>query len=298
VSQTWNSQAERGTPVMLHLICWIAMHLGRPAARLILYPITLYFLLFAPAARRASYDFLQRAQGHPAYWWHVARHIHHFSATILDRVFLLTGKSTCLDIRVHNQEVLRQQLDANAGCILLGSHIGSFEVLRAMGVCQQRLRVKIIMQQAHNEKITGILHTLNPDIAETVIQYGSTDVLLQVHEFLQQGYLVGMLGDRAIDSSKTARCEILGTEATLPTGPLLAASVLQAPVILFFGIYQGGNRYDIFFEDFANRITLERRQREHELQYWMQKYADRLTHHARMHPYNWFNFYDFWEKQA
>lgn len=298
MSQDWNRQAERGSPVMLHLIRWIAMHLGRPTARLILYPITLYFLLFAPAARRASRDFLQRALPQPVHWWHVAKHIHHFSATILDRVFLLTGKYASLDIRTHKLELLQQHLDAGAGCILLGSHIGSFEVLRALGVSHHRIPVKILMQEAHNEMITRILHALNPEISDTVIQSGHADALLQVHEYLQQDYIIGMLGDRVAGSRKMTHCEVLGSKATLPSGPLLAAAVLKVPVILFFGIYQGGNRYDIFFEEFTDRVTVDRRQRERDLQHWVQKYADRLTYQARMHPYNWFNFYDFWANHS
>jgi hypothetical protein len=30
----------------------------------------------------------------------------------------------------------------------------------------------------------------------------------------------------------------------------------------------------------------------------VQRYADRLAHHARTAPYNWFNFYDFWHVQS
>ena len=26
-------------------------------------------------------------------------------------------------------------------------------------------------------------------------------------------------------------------------------------------------------------------------------YADRLTHYCRLAPYNWFNFFDFWQKK-
>jgi len=29
----------------------------------------------------------------------------------------------------------------------------------------------------------------------------------------------------------------------------------------------------------------------------MQHYADRLTHYCRSAPYNWFNFFDFWQKK-
>jgi len=27
----------------------------------------------------------------------------------------------------------------------------------------------------------------------------------------------------------------------------------------------------------------------------MQRYAERLEHYARLAPYNWFNFYPFWD---
>jgi predicted LPLAT superfamily acyltransferase len=281
---------------MLHLIRWIALHLGRGTARLVLYPITLYFLLFTPLARRASRNYLQRVSEQPVRWWHIARHIHHFSATILDRVFLLTGKFSKLDIQVHGLDLVEKQLALGNGCILLGSHVGSFEVLRALAISKHQIPVKILMQEEHNEMITRLLHALNPVIADSIIQLGRPDVLLEVHEYLQQGYLIGMLGDRVVDSHKTTRCKVLGAEATLPTGPMLAASVLAAPIVLFFGIYNGGNRYDIYFEEFSDKISISRKDRDHDLQYWVQKYSDRLTYHAQQSPYNWFNFYDFWGK--
>ena len=65
--------------------------------------------------------------------------------------------------------------------------------------------------------------------------------------------------------------------------------------MLCFGIYRGGKRYDLHFEPFADEITLPRGQREEALQQVMQRFADRLADHARSAPYNWFNFYDFWQ---
>jgi hypothetical protein len=29
----------------------------------------------------------------------------------------------------------------------------------------------------------------------------------------------------------------------------------------------------------------------------MQRYADCLTHFCRLAPYNWFNFFDFWQEK-
>ena len=43
----WVSVPERGTPASLGVIAWIAERVGRPLARLLLYPITIYFLITA-----------------------------------------------------------------------------------------------------------------------------------------------------------------------------------------------------------------------------------------------------------
>src|SRR5436189_3545848 len=79
----WTTLPERGTPASLRVIAWIAVHIGRWAARLLLYPVTLYFLITARAARRISYQYLKRVRGDLDHCWHVFRHFHCFAATIL-----------------------------------------------------------------------------------------------------------------------------------------------------------------------------------------------------------------------
>ena len=43
----WVSVPERGTPASLGVIAWIAERIGRSLARLLLFPITIYFLITA-----------------------------------------------------------------------------------------------------------------------------------------------------------------------------------------------------------------------------------------------------------
>src|SRR6266446_10516165 len=74
----WSTLPERGTPTSLRVIAWIAVHIGRWGARLLLYPITLYFVITARSARRTSYEYLKRLRGESARWWHVFRHFHCF----------------------------------------------------------------------------------------------------------------------------------------------------------------------------------------------------------------------------
>jgi predicted LPLAT superfamily acyltransferase len=141
----WTTLPERGTPASLRVIAWIAVHIGRRVARLLLYPITLYFVMTAHGARRTSYEYLKRVRGDSAQRWHVFRHFHCFAATILDRVYLLRSEFERFGVTVHGKEIVQRQIENGKGSILLGSHLGSFEVLRALGVMQRRFPLKVLM---------------------------------------------------------------------------------------------------------------------------------------------------------
>ncbi len=293
-TERWANLPERGTPASLRLIGWIAVHVGRWAARLLLYPITLYFLISTHSARRVSYDYLKRVRGRPIYWWQVFRHFHCFAATILDRVYLLRGEFDHFEVTLHDKEVLHRQLESGKGCILLGSHLGSFEVLRSLGVTHD-FPLKVLMDIEHNEQITLFLDSLNQEIASTVIVPDRPETLLRVKESLDAGCLVGMLGDRVTGGGKITRCQFFGKSATFPAGPVLLAAIMRCPIVLFFGLYRNGNRYEIQFEHFAQEVILDRDHRAEEVQRWTQRYVERLEHYVRIAPYNWFNFYPFWD---
>jgi len=293
----WVSLPERGTPASLEVIAWIAVRFGRVVSRLLLYPITLYFVITATAARRASYEFLKRARGGSGHWWDVLRHFYYFAVTILDRVYLLRGEFDRFRVTIHGKELLQRQIETGKGGILLGSHLGSFEVLRTLGVMERGFPLKVLMDTQHNRNITRFFDSLNPGIAGTVIAPDRPDTLLRVRESVDAGCFVGMLGDRVFGADKITQCQFLGAPATFPAGPIVLATMMHCPVILFFGLYRGGNRYEIYFEHFADEIILEREHRAEEIQSCMQRYVARLAHYARLSPYNWFNFYPFWNSQ-
>jgi predicted LPLAT superfamily acyltransferase len=296
LSEAWQGQRERGTSSMLRLIRWIALHMGRGMARSLLYPITGYFLLTASNQRRASREFLALTLGRPVKIADLARHFHSFASTILDRVFMMTDRYDCFDLNIHNDTPIEQQLADNRGCILIGSHLGSFEVLRITAVVKRDLPVKILMYPQHNEMLVRILAELNPALSESIIPLGQPDTLIRAQESVDSGSILGLLGDRVADSGKTVTCQFLGRPTTFSQGPMLLASLLKVPVYLFFGLYLGGNRYEIHIESFADRVELKRSSREEDVRAWTQRYAERLEHYARLAPYNWFNFYDFWGK--
>ncbi len=276
-------------------MAWVAQFLGRPAARALLYPICMYYLLGSGSARRAIARFRERVFGRPAGWGELFRHYRAFASTILDRVYLLRGQFDLFDIRFHGLDVLDRELAKGRGCVLLGAHLGSFEAVRAMGLLGRQLDIRVLMDEQNAPLIRELTQTLNPTMADRVIQTGGIHALLQVKECLEQGGIVGVMGDRVTPQDQTVVCSFFGREARFPTGPIRMAHVVQAPVVLFFGLYQGGNRYDVRLESFSGEAGVPHDRRDGDLTQEVQRFAGRLEEVCRLAPDNWFNFYGFWD---
>lgn len=296
LSRSWRRHGERGTLFSMRLIRALALCMGRRATRVLLYPITLYYLCTAGTQRRASRAYLRRVLGRSANWLEVARHFHCFAATILDRVYFLAGHLDQFDLRFTGLRFLEMHVESRRGCLLVGAHLGSFEALRALGVRIQNLPLKVLMYPDQNAVITSLLGELNREVADTVIPLGSIDALLSVRDAIDSGFMVGLLGDRMGESDKAVACEFLGATAWMPAGPGLLAAVTGAPAVLCLALYRGGNRYDIHIEALPSLSDISRRERGVAVDGWIRHYATRLETHARDAPLNWFNFYDYWDE--
>lgn len=294
MSATWQTQRERGTVFSLKLIAWLALTLGRPAGRLLLYPICVYFMIFSRGGRRASRQYLTRVLGRRATLLQVFQHHYTFAATLLDRAFLFAGRYQMFDLKKHGLETILPLIASKRGILLLGAHMGSFDLVRFSGEMTCGTIVNMMMYEDNARKVNTVIASLGGKEHMRVIPIGGIDALLRTQDCVEQGEMIGILADRVVANDRTVRVPFLGKDAMFPAGPILLAHALKIPVVLFFGIYKGGNRYEEHFELFASEINLGRASRQAELETWVQRYAARLEHYCHLAPYNWFNFFDFW----
>jgi predicted LPLAT superfamily acyltransferase len=292
----WVARPERSNMLALRLLVAIALTLGRPVARLLLYPICMYFLLFSPDSRAGSKKYLRKALAREPGIADAFRHCHTFAATLLDRVFLFNDQYARFDVRVHGEDILREMTASGRGCFLLGAHMGSFEIIRALGRSNTAARISLVMYAENARKFNSVLAAVNPRLGVQVIALGQIDSMLKVETALNRGEIVGMLGDRTFQDEGTTAYPFLGEEARFPGGPLRLAVVLKRPVVLMFGLYRGGNRYDIYFERLIDAWPAARPERDLALDQSQRNYVARLEHYCRDAPYNWYNFYDFWRQ--
>ncbi|MBK7647361.1 MAG: acyl-CoA synthetase [Betaproteobacteria bacterium] len=293
----WLRQQERSNLAILKLMVWISLTFGRTIGRVVLYGIAAYFVLFSPRARRFSRDYLHLALNRWAEWSDGFRHVFSFASTIHDRIYLLNDRFDLFDIDIIGAEAVEESARNHPGAFLLGAHLGSFEVLRAVGRGKGGLKVAMLMYEENARKINATLEAINPAASQDIIPLGHMNSMLQARDKLDAGYVVGMLADRSLTDDATVDCEFLGKPAPFPLGPFRMAAMLRRPVFFMTGLYLGGNRYQLHFEPLADFSQTTREERDTAIHAAMQHYADRLTHFCHLAPYNWFNFFNFWQKK-
>jgi predicted LPLAT superfamily acyltransferase len=218
----------------------------------------------------------------------------------LGKIDPLIGREHELEIRTDGEEDLIAALRRGKGCLLLGAHLGSFDALRAFShqAPEDCRHLKVVMDREHNSLMTRLMEELQPELRDHVIEARKPgpQIVLEVAEVLSAGGMVAMLGDRAHQLEPTGRVGFIDEPAPFPISPLSIAWILDVPVFLGLGLYEGGRSYRLVFEPLERPgpHTTDRRQRRVLLDQWLANYARRLEYYARRHPYNWFNFYDFW----
>ena len=305
----WRGQRERGSRGAIRLIIWLAIRSGRGLCRVLLVPICAYFFVTAPRARRASQQFLGRALGRAATWRDTFNHLFVFATTLLDRIYLLHGRQHELAIEVTNEAAFWNALGAGRGCLLLGSHLGSFQMLGIIGSVEKKLSVNMVMHVDDAARLGSLIVGERSPLPYKVIALGKPGSMLQVKECLDRGEVVGILADRVYADEATQSLPFLGSPARFSLSPLRLARITGAPVVTVFGLFRGGHRYEIVFESLAARVNDARGGASADadatpapsaaansvsLQSCLAAYVASLERHARRYPYNWFNFYDYW----
>jgi predicted LPLAT superfamily acyltransferase len=219
-------------------------------------------------------------------------------------VFFVRGLMRSFDIRTLGEEHVDASLAEGRGAFLLGAHIGSFEALHAIGDSRPGLRVAMVMYPDNARMIHEVLQALAPGFELGIIAIGRSGSTLAIRDWLDAGGLVGLLGDRHAgpDSARGASLEIpfLGRPARFTDGPLRLAMLLRRRVVFMVGLYLGGRRYELRFDELADFRTpiADPAAREAALHQALHAYVARLEALVREAPYNWFNFFDYWHEDA
>ena len=295
-NNSWTDKKERGASWTIRLMVWLCQRRYRWLVNILLYPITAYFWLTAGSGRQASRHFFINATGHFSLHDHY-RQLHCFANSLVDRVSILLGESSAFKVNSQGRESLLEAKQKGQGIILLGTHLGNFEACKLLVKDRANLDVHIVAYFGSSQKIRRQLDAINPGLINNIIDPTAPDAVFMMRDVIDNGGILAILGDRVGIGDKKLSVEFLGEPAILPAGPYFLASILQCPVYCFFGLRAGEGIYHSYTFKLADRITLKRKQRQEDAQKYAQAYADLMASKAREYPYNWFNFFDFWQAE-
>jgi predicted LPLAT superfamily acyltransferase len=216
--------AESGSLAWLRILRAFYRTFGRRASAL-LRPIVVYFFLTGRISRPASLDYLRTlwatprgraALGEPPTHRHVFRHLHAFAENLLDRMIMWSGEEASFEIEARGRELIDALVREGRGGILLSSHIGSFDMLRALSK-QHGIVLNVLMFTRHAARINSFFERLQAGRNLRLIRFepGTLDAAFEMRAAIARGEFIGILGDRVWPSEhdRTAEVPFLGRPA-------------------------------------------------------------------------------------
>ena len=298
----WADHKERGSLHLMQLTAFGVKLLGRRLLSPVLYGIVLYFFVFGGRARRSIGQYQQRLadwSGQSALRPTRRRVFGQFMAfadALLDKLDVWNGRLKIEDIDIIDPALLRTQLRAERGQMLVGAHLGNLEVCRALAELGEKVTMNVLVHTKHAEQFNRLLGEAGASHLRLIqVSELNPAVMLQLNQRLENGEWLAIAGDRVpLQGGRQVRVDFLGQPAAFPQGPWLLAGLLKCPVNLLFCLKREG-RYRVILEPFAEAVIWRRSDRDQVIAHWAGRYAERLGHYCLEAPQQWFNFYPFWK---
>lgn len=308
--QHWAQTQERGSYLGIVFVLRAYKYGGHLIMRLVLAPIIAYFFFTGRKARRASMQYLQRLHTYSGEaspfkrsptWRDSLKHFWQFGLSALEKTDAWIGKVTKHAVENCGTTHFHELEDNPRGGILIGSHLGNLEVARAVASRTYKKRMNVLVFTQHAQSFNRALRELNANVAVDLIQVTEIDVALtlMLRERVDNGEFVVIVGDRisVTRPEQSIHYPFLGQPAAFAIGPWVLASVLECPVYSLFCLRNTAqSNYHLYLDWMTDQLVLPRKQRQQALQQVIGAYSSKLEQLCQRYPYQWFNFFDFWQQ--
>lgn len=300
----WAEIGESTSVLGILLLFWIHRLFGRWLFRVCLWPVVFGYWVARPSLRAASLDYLNRIEratgaiGHPPGSLDSLRHVNMFAESLLDKLLAVSGRYRLDVLRVRGSESIDAAALGRRGGVIVTAHMGCLELVRAVAQKRTDVRLNILVHTRHAQQFNQLLKRLDPtsdlNFIETTEVDPATAVMLDAK--VAAGEFVVIAGDRVpVNLSQTVDVEFLGERAPVPVGPYILASLFKCPLYLLACVHEGDG-YCAHFELLAEEVVLPRNARASALVEYASRYIKALTRVLSLAPYDWFNFYFFWDQ--
>lgn len=274
--------------------------------------VALFFYLFNKNARHQCKNFQKQMKSYkPESLKRISpyKEIEAFAITFVEKMECWVKPKPTVKLSLCDDDIhtLINQLNEGKGAILLVSHLGNAEIFRNLAnnndiYLNREIPVSVLMDLGSTTNFTNTIRKVNPDFVQNIIDINNINpgTINLLSETIENGGLVVCAGDRVAKykDSKQLKCNFLGKEASWPYGVYLLTMLLKAPVYYVCGVRAKDISFNRKYEFHVKKSTINtkctRENRETNIQNLCLEFVQELEKNCLTHPFQWFNFYDFW----
>ncbi|MDZ7642317.1 MAG: lysophospholipid acyltransferase family protein [Desulfurivibrio sp.] len=282
-----------------HSCFYLTMRLfGLTGAYLLLVPVVVVYLLGSREIYRRTRPYLRRrfpGRGRWGLWQATFKNVHSFGRVLVDRAWLGIGRKRAFQGETIGYERLLKLVAEGKGVVLLTAHVGNWQTALAH-LEQLPVPVHALM---HYDQEAVAKHYFDLSPGRRPFHIISTDGplggMVEATAALQRGEVVTIMGDRLVKGASVT-ADFLGEPARFPAAAYVLAGCVGAPVAAMFAAKTGRRSYRLWIRDVWYPRWQDREQRAAACQASGARFACNLQEHVDEYPYQWYNFYDFWQQ--
>ena len=293
----WHEQREQSAGEWRMRFMWLVYRLfGKSALKAMCVPVMAFIYPFAGGARRAVRGFYE-VLGMKAGAWRVFRHLLGFAWALADKTDACTLKKNLPAVSARDDDghrAFKALVESGKGAFVISSHLGTIEVLSALGNQEQAAggRVPFVhaFQQMGHDAVfmrTFMRHFDSSAMCLHAVEDIGVETAVEMQTVIGRGELVLMAGDRvSAGSAKTLECDFIGRPCRWPKGVFAFARLMEAPIFFVTCVRTGWNAYEAHFRQFEGGSGAKADE-------ILRQYAAFLEEETRTHPSEWHHFHDF-----
>lgn len=283
-----------------HYIFYTLIRLGgKQLAYALLLVVVLYYVLFRPEVRNRSGHYLKRRfPGHTPLFrlWDSYLLSLGIGRILVDRAVLGILGAGRLDISLKGKAALAELLAEGRGLIMVTAHVGCWQLaMSSLSALDTQVNLLIHREEGDLDRHFFEHGGDKPPyrIIDPAGYLGGTLEMLQV---LKNGELLCIMGDRSMGGEGgIVSVDFLGSPVKLPFSPYKLASATGAPVAVVFPYKNESGGYALQVAKIIRVPENLGRAADAYLPY-AREFVAALELFVAENPYQFFNFYDMWEK--
>lgn len=282
---------QRGSAWSIKLVFNLYKIFGYKFIYYLMYPVSFFYFIFATNIKK-SLEIYYLKLDIPFTNLVYFKHLRMFAICMVDRFI---SKYDVDSFTFENNDLYSLIEILNQKSILLFSHFGGWASTPNKPVTKNK--VNIVMQEILLAGIKDIEDSIEKKVTTTKtidLSMGPIAVSIEIANALSNNEVIAMMADRPTSKKYTYQTEFLNDLGSFNKNPFQIAYRTKTPIIAAFAIYKGIQSYQVK----AIKIELDYNLKEKEaVERAITTYANQFEIILKKYPNQWFNFYNFWEKQ-